>query len=309
MIWIWIAFVAFVLLMLALDLGVFHRKAHVATLNRPRLVGRVVRHGIGVCRVRVLRLRWPVVWPRHRWGRGRWTYGRWCNGHGEVPDRLRRRELLEARAIFFVIATIFSFFAAPPLYKHRVLFWVSSALSLARLGDWSRGEVIRGVPLDSVPLCRLSHPDGDQDAFLKTDAHRSKQERRGPFDAPLFPVTARFHGEHFTVRAGTPASYESGSLGAPAMPDEVVEKTRSGNAAAYAFDVGTRHGRDDRCDFRRRFDPGYLRHHGRPVPGFTSNVFAILGLRSLYFALAGMVSKFRYLKVCTRRPGPYGRGR
>ena len=57
------------------------------------------------------------------------------------------------------------------------------------------------------------------------------------------------------------------------------------------------HGRDDGPDLRRRLDPGDFRDHGRPFLVFTSNVFAILGLRSLYFALAGMVEKFRYLKV------------
>ena len=84
MIWIWIAFIAFVLLMLALDLGVFHRKAHVVSVKEALAwSARVARHGVGVCRVRLLRLRRPVVRPWHRGGRGRWA--------GERRRERRRR--------------------------------------------------------------------------------------------------------------------------------------------------------------------------------------------------------------------------
>ena len=55
--------------------------------------------------------------------------------------------------------------------------------------------------------------------------------------------------------------------------------------------------RNHRSDFCARFHSGDLRHHQDPFIVYTSNVFAILGLRSLYFLLAGVIDKFHYLKI------------
>ena len=112
----------------------------------------------------------------------------------------------------------------------------------------------------------------------------------------LFPVTARFHGEHFVVRAGAPASYESEVPGAPTVPDEVVEKARPGTLLLTPLALALVMVETTDLIFAVDSIPAIFAT-GDPFLVFTSNVFAILGLRSLYFALAGMVEKFRYLKV------------
>jgi len=62
----------------------------------------------------------------------------------------------------------------------------------------------------------------------------------------------------------------------------------AGGAAAH---------RDDRFDFRRGFRPGGFLRHPQALSCLTSNIFAILGLRSMYFMLAGALGYFRYLKI------------
>jgi tellurite resistance protein TerC len=110
-------------------------------------------------------------------------------------------------------------------------------------------------------------------------------------------VTARFHGEHFIVRAGAPASYESEIPGASVMPDEVVDKARPRTLLLTPLALALVMVETTDVIFAVDSIPAIFAITGDPFLVFTSNVFAILGLRSLYFALAGMVRKFRYLKV------------
>ncbi|MFC1886888.1 hypothetical protein ACFLZM_07515, partial [Thermodesulfobacteriota bacterium] len=123
MIWIWMAFVAFVLLMLALDLGVFHRKAHVVSVKEA--------------------VAWSAVWIAMGLVFAVFVYfayeGRWF-GFGIVADAVdgltndgttATEKYLTGCVVekslsmdnIFVISMIFSFFAVPSLYQHRVLFW------------------------------------------------------------------------------------------------------------------------------------------------------------------------------------------
>ena len=112
----------------------------------------------------------------------------------------------------------------------------------------------------------------------------------------LLPVTARFHGEHFIVRAGTPASYASEVPGAPAVPDEVVKKARPGTLLLTPLALALVMIETTDLIFAVDSIPAIFAITADSFLVFTSNVFAILGLRSLYFALAGMVKMFRYLK-------------
>ena len=263
----------------------------------PRLVRRVARHGTGVCRLRVLRLRGPVVRPWHRGGRGRWTDERRRDGNGEVSDRLRRREVAQRGQHLRHRHDLQLLRGAAALPAPRAVLGHPGRSAHARRDDRSRGEADRRVPLGSVPLCRLPDPDGDQDAVPQDGTHRSEQERRGPVDAALVPgdrqvsrrALHRSRRRAGVVRERGPRCARGAGRGRG--------EGSAGNAAPHASGAGARHGRDDGSDLRRRLDPGHLCHHGRPFLVFTSNVFAILGLRSLYFALAGMVKKFRYLKA------------
>jgi tellurite resistance protein TerC len=133
--------------------------------------------------------------------------------------------------------------------------------------------------------------------FLKTEHTDPNKNVVVRLTRRLFPVTARFHGQHFIVRAGAPASHESEVPGAPAMPDEVVEKARPGTLLLTPLALALLMVETTDLIFAVDSIPAIFAITGDAFLVFTSNVFAILGLRSLYFALAGMVKKFRYLKV------------
>ncbi len=304
MLWIWAGFVAFVLLMLALDLGVFHRKAHV--------VG--VREALG----------WSAVWIALALAFGLFVYhgyeSHWL-GLGQAPDAVDRSAELpdgrvnDGRAALikyltgyvvekalsvdnvFVIAMIFSFLAVPPRYQHRVLFWgILGALAM-------RGVMITVGATLIAEFSWILYAFG---IFLIVTAVKMLlvEESTDPnstwavrLTRRFFPVTERLHGEHFLVRAGSAASHEAETPGAAALPDRVVEAARPGawllTPLALALIIV------EATDLVFAVDsiPAIFAITADPFLVFTSNVFAILGLRSLYFALAGAIEAFRYLKV------------
>jgi tellurite resistance protein TerC len=132
--------------------------------------------------------------------------------------------------------------------------------------------------------------------FLKTGHSDPNKNIVVRLTRRLFPVTAGYHGGHFIVRAGMPASYESEVPGAPVMRDEIVEKARPGTLLLTPLTLSLVMVETTDLIFAVDSIPAIFAVTGDPFLVFTSNVFAILGLRSLYFALAGMVEKFRYLK-------------
>jgi tellurite resistance protein TerC len=294
----WIIFIAFVLLMLALDLGVFHRKAHDVSVKEA--------------------VAWSAVWLTMGLTFAVFVYfayeGKWF-GLGTVADAVdglvnsgatATEKYLTGYVVekslsvdnIFVIAMIFTFFAVPSLYQHRVLFWGILGAMLLRgamiaLGAKLIAEfhwvlylfaVFLIVTAIKMLFLKTEHTDPDKNVVVRLT-------RR------LFPVTARFHGEHFIVYAGTPASYESEIPGELAMPDEVVEKARPGTLLFTPLVLALVMVETTDLIFAVDSIPAIFAITGDPFLVFTSNVFAILGLRSLYFALAGMVKKFRYLKA------------
>lgn len=298
MIWIWIAFIAFVLLMLALDLGVFHRKAHVVS----------VREAIS----------WSAVWLSLGLAFAVFVYfaydGQWF-GLGTVVDPVDGLKNSGATATekyltgyvvekslsvdnIFVIAMIFGFFAVPSLYQHRVLFWgILGALCLRGVMIAVGAKLIAEFHWVLYLFAAFLILTAIKMLFLKseeTDPNRNIVVR---LTRRLFPVTARFHGEHFIVRAGAATAYESELPGTPALPDEVVDRARPGTLLLTPLALALVMVETTDLIFAVDSIPAIFAITGDPFLVFTSNTFAILGLRSLYFALAGMVNKFRYLKV------------
>jgi len=297
MIWAWIIFIALVLLMLVLDLGVFHRKAHVVSVKEAMV--------------------WSSVWVTMGLAFAVFVYfayeGNWFN-LGTVADAVdgltndgatATEKYLTGYVVekslsvdnIFVISMIFSFFAVPPLYQHRVLFWgILGALFLRGvmiiLGARLIAEFHWILYLFAIFLILTAI----KMLFLKTDHSDLSSNIVVRFTRRLFPVTARYHGEHFTVRAGMPASYESEIPGAPALRDEIVEQARPGTLLLTPLTLSLVMVETTDLIFAVDSIPAVFAITGDPFLVFTSNVFAILGLRSLYFALAGMVEKFRYLK-------------
>ncbi len=298
MMWIWIAFIAFVLLMLALDLGVFHRKAHVVSVKEA--------------------LAWSAVWLSMGLAFAVFVYfayeGQWL-GLGTAVDAVDGLTNSGATATekyltgyvvekslsvdnIFVIAMIFGFLAVPALYQHRVLFWgILGALLLRGAMIGLGAKLIAEFHWVLYVFAGFLILTAIKMLFLETAQADPNKNAVVRLTRRLFPVTARFHGEHFIVRAGAPASYESEVPGAPVLPDEVVEKARPGTLLLTPLALALVVVETTDLIFAVDSIPAIFSITSDPFLVFTSNVFAILGLRSLYFALAGMVKKFRYLKV------------
>jgi tellurite resistance protein TerC len=300
MIWIWLVFILFILLMLVLDLGVFHRKAHVVKMKEA--------------------LGWSAVWIAMGLAFAAFVYfgyeQRWL-GLGTAIDAVDGRvndggtataKYLTGYVVekslsvdnVFVIAMIFAFLAVPAMYQHRVLFWgIIGALVM-------RGVMI-GVGAKLIAEFHwILYVFG---AFLIVTAIKMLliREHQDPsknlivrLTKRAFPVTERFHGEHFFVRAGSDASHEPPVPGAAIEHDEAVnrlERIKPGTLMMTPLFLALLMVEATDLIFAVDSIPAIFAITADPFLVFTSNVFAILGLRSLYFALAGMIHMFRYLKV------------
>jgi tellurite resistance protein TerC len=275
----WLTFVAFVLVLLALDLGVFHRRAHVVSF----------REAVG----------WSLVWLSLGLAFSGVVYGCYEYGWGGLGAQVDPVDGLVntgATAVgkyltgyvvekslsvdnIFVISMIFASLAVPAIHQHRVLFWgVIGALAMraamivvgARLiaeFHWVLYLFAAFLILTAVKMLvsRVEHVDPSASTVMRLC-------RR------WLPVTDRYHGQRFLVPAGGEARPGATIwlLTPLAVALIMVE------AADLVFAVDS--------------IPAIFAITGDPFLVFTSNVFAMLGLRSLYFALAGMVATFRYLK-------------
>jgi tellurite resistance protein TerC len=297
-VWVWVGFIAFVLLMLALDLGVFHRKAQVVSV-REALV-------------------WSSIWVSMSLSFAVFVYfaysGQWM-GLGTTPDPVD--DLINTGALatekyltgyivelslsvdnLFVIAMIFGFFAVPPIYQHRVLFWgIIGALVMRGMMIVLGARLIAEYHWIIYVFAVFLIFTAIKMLLLKTDESDPNHNIVVRLTRRFFPVTARYHGQHFFVRAGTPASHESEVPGAPELPDEVVDKAPPGTLLLTPLALALIMVETTDLIFAVDSVPAIFGITGDPFLVFTSNVFAILGLRSLFFALAGMMDKFRYLKI------------
>ncbi len=251
--WLWVGFNAFVLVMLALDLGVFHRKAHVVTFKES--------------------MAWTVVWV---------TLALLFNlGVAHFMGDAKGLEFFTGYVIekslsvdnVFVFALLFSYFAVPPIYQHKVLFW-------GILGALVMRAIMIG--LGAVLIAKFAWIIYVFGAFLiltgiKMIVKRDEEihPERNPvvkWFKKLMPVTADYRGDKFFVR-------ENGVR--MATPLFVVLLLVEISDLIFAVDS----------------IPAIFAVTTDPFIVYTSNVFAILGLRSLYFALAGVMDKFHYLKI------------
>lgn len=273
-IWLWIGFVVFVLVMLALDLGVLNRKAHVIA---PREA--LVWSGVCVSLALLFTVAVYFIYENHWFGIG--VDGAGPNAPPPLSGKDAAMQFLTGWVIeyslsldnIFVIALIFTYFAVPRLYQHRVLFWgILGAL------------VMRGVmiALGAALIHRfhwIIYVFGALLIFTAIKMLRSQDEQIEPENNPLvkiarklYPVTNEFHEEKFFVKEGGKTAI---------TPLFLVLLVVESTDVLFAVDS----------------IPAIFAVTKEPFLVFTSNVFAILGLRSLYFLLASMLDKFRYLKI------------
>jgi tellurite resistance protein TerC len=296
--WIWIAFIGFVVLMLALDLGVFHRNATVISV-RQALAWSAVWIGMGLSFAVFV----YFAYEGHWFGLGTIVDavdGAPNDGASATEKYLTGYVLEKSLSVdnIFVIALIFGAFAVPAMYQHKVLFWgILGALFL-------RGLMIG---IGATLIAEFHWILYIFAMFLIITALRMlfiKEQHADPNNSPavrllrrLFPVTENFHGGHFAVRAGSPESLESAMPGEPPRPDAVVSNAAKGALLLTPLALALVLVETTDLIFAVDSIPAIFAITSDPFLVYTSNVFAILGLRSLYFALAGMVEKFRYLKL------------
>ena len=308
MLWMYVGFTLLVLLLLALDLGVFHRKAHVVSVKEA--------------------LTWSVIWAALGMSFSAFIYFGYENhwlGLGLTPDMMTADPQMvegvgkvyndgssalikyitgylveKSLAVdnIFVIAMIFGFFAVPPIYQHRVLFWgILGALLMRGVMIAIGAELITRFTWTIYIFGGFLILTGIKMLVIKTDHHDPHGNIVVRLVRRWIPITEKYHGEHFFVRGGSAASLEPATPGAAVEEDRVVKSARAGALLATPLFLALVSVEFTDLIFAVDSIPAIFAITADPFIVFTSNVFAILGLRSLYFALAGMIDKFRYLKA------------
>jgi tellurite resistance protein TerC len=252
-IFLWIIFNIFVLGMLALDLLVFHRKAHAVSLREA--------------------FTWSVVWISLALIFNLGIYYLW--GSEKAMEFLAGYLIEKSLSVdnIFVFIMIFSYFAVPAMYQHRILFWgILGALIMRAI------FIAAGAALLSA-FHWIIYIFGSFLIITGVKMFFAGEEKIEPEKNPAvvllrrwMPITSKFDGQRFFVRA-------DGRLWATRL--FVVLLVIETTDVFFAVDSIP-------AIFAITLDPFIV---------YTSNIFAILGLRALYFLLAGILEMFRYLKV------------
>lgn len=259
--WAWAAFLGFVGLMLALDLGVFNRHDHAPSFKEA--------------------VAWCVVWVSLAVGFG-FLLSAW---RGPEDAQLFAAGYVLELALsvdnLFVFILVFSHFAIPDRLQHRVLFWgIIGAVAMRA------GFIVVGVA--AVERFAILLPlfgafllfTGVKLAFAR-DEHEGKGVDENLFvriARKVFPLTPRLHGNKFWVREEGVRRF---------TPLFLVLLVIEGTDLIFAIDS---------IPAVLGILPPHLPIEEKRFVAFTSNIFAIMGLRSMYFALAGFMRYFRFLK-------------
>lgn len=263
MLWLWVGFNVFVLLMLALDLGVFHRKAHEVSIKEAGIwsviwISLAFLFNLGIY------LFWEKLVPGS-------TYTSSQAALSFFTGYLIEKSLSVDNIFVFVL--LFTFFAVPAVYQHRVLFWgILGALIM-------RGALIAVGAALLKEFHWIIYVFGAFLIFTGIRMALHRNEEMHPEKNPLvkllrkvMPVTDTYEGDRFFIR-------RAGKL--MATPLFLVLVLVESTDLIFAVDS----------------IPAIFAVTQEPFIVYTSNVFAILGLRSLYFLLAGVMDKFHYLKL------------
>lgn len=257
-VWLWLVFLGLVVTLLVLDLGVFHKDNHVIEAKESLLLS------AGYITIALLFGAW--IW---------WELGS-ESGMNYLTGFMIEKTL--ALDNIFVISLVFSYFAIPRIYQHRVLFWgilgvivlrgIMIGLGTTLVSEFSWILYFFGAFLILTGIKMLFASDGHQDMGDNKVISFLRSHMR---------VTDELHGQKFFVNQTDP---KTGKLARYATPlflallmVEFVDIVFAVDSVPAIFAITT--------------DPYIV---------YTSNIFAILGLRALYFALAAMMHRFVYLK-------------
>ena len=297
MAWAWVIFIGFVFIMLALDLGVFHRKSHIVGFKES-LTWSAVWITFGLSFSILVYYAYELHW---------FELGLSVDAVDQLVNtgKLAATKYLTAYVVekslsvdnIFVIAMVFSSLAVPARYQHRVLFWgILGALLM-------RGMMIGVGSVLVQNFHAILYFFGAFLIFTGIKMLVMEEKEEHPENNPIvrwlrkfFPITRDYHGQHFMVKAGSAWSREAAEPGEETKLDPVVESAPVGKWLLTPLAVALILVEVTDLIFAVDSIPAVFAITADPFLVFTSNVFAILGLRSLYFALAGLITKFRYLK-------------
>ena len=257
-VWLWLSFIGIVAVLLAIDLGVLHRKDREIGIAES-LVTSAIYIALGLA-----------------FGGWVWWYMGATAGMNYVTGFVIEKSL--AMDNVFVIAMIFTYFGVPRLYQHRVLFWgilgvivlraimIGLGASLVEQFSWVLYLFAAFLIVTGIKMWLFADKEYDvaSNPVLKLVRRH-------------FRVTDHLHEQRFWVRLPDPRTGKLAWYMTPLMLAllmvEIVDLVFAVDSVPAIFAITT--------------DPFIV---------YTSNIFAILGLRALYFALAAMVHRFHYLK-------------
>jgi tellurite resistance protein TerC len=261
-VWMWLTFITIVLALLAFDLGFLHGGGNgagheISVRESLKLSSLYIALGLGFG---------GFVW--------------WQFGGQSAAEYLTAFVVEKSLALdnIFVIALIFSFFAIPRAYQHRVLFWgilgvivlraimIGLGATLVAQYHWVLYIFAAFLVLTGLKMLFM----GEKETHLEDNPLLKFMRRR-------FRVTDKLHGDAFLVRQADPKTGKMATFLTPLLLAlvliEVADIIFAVDSVPAVFAITT--------------DPYIV---------YTSNILAILGLRALYFALAAILHRFAYLK-------------
>lgn len=256
--WMWLGFLAVILALLAFDLGMLNRKDHVIGVRESlRLAALYILFGLAF---------------------GGWVA--WEMGRDATVAYLTGFVVEKSLALdnVFVIAMIFSYFNVPREYQHRVLFWgILGVIVLRALMIGAGAAMVATFSWALYFFAAILLFTGVR-MLLTVDKPPSMENSRIlAFLRRHLRVTEKVEGDHFFVRRSDPASDRALLHATPLflalVMIEIADVIFAVDSVPAIFAITT--------------DPYIV---------YTSNIFAVLGLRALYFALAAAVNRFHYLK-------------
>jgi tellurite resistance protein TerC len=270
--WFYAGFIAFVLMVLTLDLGVFHKKAHKVSFKEASI--------------------WTTVWismalvfnylfylyAQYRFS----THERYTSIPGFDPDAQAKTSALEFLTGFvvekslaidniFVFAVVFAYFGIPKVYQHRVLFWGILGALVFRAIFIAMGSVLMQYHWVIIFFGALLILTGIKMFFAGTKSQNLENNFIIRQLKKVFRVHPHIEGQKFFIK-------KEGLIYVTPLFLSLIFLELSD--IIFAVDSV----------------PAIFALTKEPLIVFTSNIFAILGLRSMYFMLAGVMDRFAYIK-------------
>jgi tellurite resistance protein TerC len=308
-IWAYVAFIGLVIVFLALDLGVFHREAHEVKMKEA-VTWSIVWLTCGIAFSGFVYMAYENHWLGLGLDTAKYSTSEAIGAgaplivSGEVQGLEAANQYLVGYVVekslamdnIFVIALIFSFFAVPAKYQHRVLFWGIIGALVMRGGMIFIGAglilkyqwilIVFGGFLILTAL-KMALIKGSDDVSQNIAVRVCKK---------FFRVTEFYDGQKFFTKRTLKPTYSKNARGEDTMDAPPVGSLSAAWAITPLFLALILVEITDLV-FAVDSIPAIFAITPDPFIVFTSNIFAILGLRALYFCLAALIPKFRFLKA------------